>query len=353
MYYAFSSALLLPFLLLVWFRRRLRLAQALLVLYTFGLLFWLSAGFDWGVFPERPFTPPPPDMCWNLADTTDLLGNQATRQTWTFRGRSVNRLKNPGRLRIVALGTSSTFGTGLLARESPYPAVLEERLAEALDQPVEVINAGFTGYHSFQLMILLTQVLVELSPDLVLFYYGQNEGAGNEVKRYYAQAARIKERAGCRTPACLRWAIGHGVAHPVWLRLGATLDKFGLYRRLRNDIMRRLNRHPRGVEADDGRPEQPPHSAAILQAMIAAATERDFLLVLIPELRRDGSPANPGYRDLMAHVADGRRVFFLELLPPFTPRSECFIDDIHPTAAGHRELGSLLAAKLLEQPWLH
>jgi len=352
LYNVLSLILLLAFGALVWFRRRLRMAQILLVLSSFGLLFWFSAGFDWRVFDERPYATPPPDQCWNLAETTDLLDNQAARQTWTFRGREVNRHKAPDGLRIVALGTSSTFGSGLLASEPPYPAVLEQRLREATGRRIEVINAGFTGYHSFQLMILLTQVLVELSPDLVLFYYGRNEGSGNEVKRYYEQAARIKERAACRTPACLRWAIGHGVAHPVWLRLGAALEKMGLYRRLRNDIMRHLHRHPRGIEPDDGRPELQPHSEEILQRMTVAAAEHGFTLVLIPELQRDGSPANPGYRELMQRAADNHRVFFLEFTPPFAPPADCFLDDIHPTAAGHRQLGTLLAAKLLEQTWM-
>jgi hypothetical protein len=70
LYNVLSLILLLAFGALVWFRRRLRMAQILLVLSSFGLLFWFSAGFDWRVFDERPYATPPPDQCWNLAETT-------------------------------------------------------------------------------------------------------------------------------------------------------------------------------------------------------------------------------------------------------------------------------------------
>ncbi len=332
---------------LVWFRRRIRLAELTLPVATLGVLLWICAGFDWGVLDERPYPLPPPDQTWNIAEHTDLLGNQAGRNVWTFRGHEVRRQKQTA-LRIVALGSSSTFGTGLLARDLPYPVVLEQALRERHGLSVEVINAGLTGHHSFQLMLLLTQVATHLDPDIVIFYYGKNEGSGNEVKRYYHSAAAIKQAASCRTPACLRWAIAHGTANPILLRLGVALEKLGGYRWLRNRIMAWRHRYPAGIEPASPSTELPPSSAQILTQMAATSRADGFHLVLIPELCRTGAPVNPTYAALMREAADGERVVFLDPSEPFGHRPELFLDEIHPTAAGHAHLGRVLAAKLVE-----
>lgn len=341
-YAAVTVVWAVAWLLLVWFRRRIPYAQGLLVVATLSLLLWLSGGFDWGVFNEQPFDLPPPDRSWNIAEHTNLLNNQTTRDTWTFRDREVRRNKAPGTLRIVALGSSSTFGTGLYPWEDPYTRVLERRLADR----AEVINAGFTGYHSFQVMLLLTQVVVEMSPDVVLFYYGKNEGTGNETKRYHARAARIKQEAGCQTTACLSWAISHGTANPALLRLGAFLEGLGGYRWLRNLVMRYRSLYPAGIEPTPHDRELPPDSREILRTMTATAATRGFRLVLIPELSREGGAVNGDYARLMAEAADGRQVVFLDLGAAFGRHRELFQDEIHPTAAGHQRLGEVLADAL-------
>jgi lysophospholipase L1-like esterase len=345
LFYAVTAAWAAAWLALVWFRQHIRFAEPILIAATLGLLFWLSAGFDWGVFDERPFAVPPPDQTWNIADHTDLLGNQATRDRWVFHHRPVTRDKR-GAFRVVTLGTSSTFGSGLLARDLPYPRVLESRLRQLADAPVQVVNAGLTGYHSFQLMLLDTQVLTHLAPDLTIFYYGANEGSGNEVKRYYAAAAAIKQAANCQTPDCLRWAIAHGTSAPLALRVGVWLERFGGYRFLRNTIMRQRQLFPAGIEPATQDTELPPHSAEILALIAEAARAKKTPLVLVPELAAAGGPVNPDYAALMRDAAtDG--VHFLDLSADFGVHPELFLDQIHPTAAGHRVLGKLLVERLV------
>ncbi len=85
--------------------------------------------------------------------------------------------KEPGTLRVVALGGSTTAGF-------PYhwyygfPARLEDRLAVMLPgRRVEVANLGLTATNSYTLWTLAEPV-VEQRPDAVVIYAGQNEYYG-------------------------------------------------------------------------------------------------------------------------------------------------------------------------------
>jgi lysophospholipase L1-like esterase len=77
-----------------------------------------------------------------------------------------------GRLRIVCLGGSTTYGQGVRSSET-WPAVLERVLQrEAI--PAEVINGGVPGYGSHQILLRYRRDIARLRPDVVLFYEGWN-----------------------------------------------------------------------------------------------------------------------------------------------------------------------------------
>ncbi len=75
----------------------------------------------------------------------------------------------PGRLRILAIGDSFTFGYGCTAAEA-YPSVIEARLRDALGPDrIEVINAGFAAcnYPDTYYLFLKERGLA-LDPDLIV-----------------------------------------------------------------------------------------------------------------------------------------------------------------------------------------
>jgi len=80
--------------------------------------------------------------------------------------------KSRGRLRIVCLGGSTTFGHGVRPTEA-WPAVLEAILRQK-GIPAEVINAGVPGYGSRQILLRYRREIAQLRPDYVLFYEGWN-----------------------------------------------------------------------------------------------------------------------------------------------------------------------------------
>jgi lysophospholipase L1-like esterase len=107
-----------------------------------------------------------------------------------FRSRDFGT-RAPGRVRIVALGDSSTFGWGVEANE-----VYTERLREALErragappEGVEVLNLGVPGYSTFQGLVLLERTALPLEPDLVTWSFLSNDGAltGEADRAAYAR----------------------------------------------------------------------------------------------------------------------------------------------------------------------
>lgn len=87
-----------------------------------------------------------------------------------FIGPVIGLEKPPGCLRIAAVGDSCTYWG------SPtYPERLREILAERLDRPVEVLNAGVAGYSTYQGKKRLEYDVLPYRPDIVVIYFGWND----------------------------------------------------------------------------------------------------------------------------------------------------------------------------------
>ena len=93
-----------------------------------------------------------------------------------FRGPEIPSRKRRA-FRIVALGTSTTFGITVAASDRTWPDVLQERIARELDcdRPIEVINAGVPGWSLANQISRLHVDIFPLEPDLLLSYHGSND----------------------------------------------------------------------------------------------------------------------------------------------------------------------------------
>ena len=124
------------------------------------------------------------------------LDDQGIRVTINSRGlRSpeVATAKTPGRLRILALGDSVTYGYGVLEREA-YPRVLERELRDR-GVDAEVVNAGITGYSTYQGWYSLEHDLLDLEPDVVLFAFMNNDRWDSRGKVHDAAGMRKEYEA--------------------------------------------------------------------------------------------------------------------------------------------------------------
>jgi lysophospholipase L1-like esterase len=78
-------------------------------------------------------------------------------------------------LKIVAIGSSSTFGTGASSPDKSYPSRLEAELkAQLPGVPVTVLNKGIGGEEAPQMIARFDADVFEEAPDLVLWQVGSN-----------------------------------------------------------------------------------------------------------------------------------------------------------------------------------
>lgn len=87
-----------------------------------------------------------------------------------YRGPEISLPKPPGVFRIVALGNSTTWGSGLEAAET-YPMQLQTILREQYGYTqVEVVNAGIPGGTTWYSLVDLAFRVLEIQPNLVIVY---------------------------------------------------------------------------------------------------------------------------------------------------------------------------------------
>lgn len=92
-----------------------------------------------------------------------------------YRGPEIDIPKLEGVFRIVALGGSTTYSSATPAEEA-YPTQLQTILRDEYGyQNVEVINAGFLFYSSWETLVNFEFRVLELQPDMIILYDSVND----------------------------------------------------------------------------------------------------------------------------------------------------------------------------------
>lgn len=116
---------------------------------------------------------------------------QRSINSFGFRGPEVTKAKPEGVYRIVCLGGSSTYGHTPSSDATTWPARLQYWLNHpevGVDRPVEVLNAGCSGWSTFESATNLATRMIEFEPDLVIVYHTINDARcalwlrGGEIK---------------------------------------------------------------------------------------------------------------------------------------------------------------------------
>jgi lysophospholipase L1-like esterase len=109
----------------------------------------------------------------NIRYTTDQ-GAEFWINSKGFVGPEFDDRPAPGVYRIIALGDSCTFATGIW--RIGYASQLERRLNdESRGRRFEVINAGIEGYNSTFALARIREELLRYGPNLVIIYVGWND----------------------------------------------------------------------------------------------------------------------------------------------------------------------------------
>jgi len=104
-----------------------------------------------------------------------ITGAHATTNARGYRGPVVSVPKPERTIRVVLLGGSTTFGWGVNDGQTIDAHMREMLEAQRLGPDVEVVNLGFDGYDSYQLLERLRSDGLALEPDFIIVNSGVND----------------------------------------------------------------------------------------------------------------------------------------------------------------------------------
>jgi lysophospholipase L1-like esterase len=242
-----------------------------------------------------------------------------------FRGAPVDVVKPDGRLRVVALGDSNTFGWDV-DEGANWPSQLEELLRAKLPD-VEVINAGVWGYSSFQ-GVRRFRELIALAPDVVLVSFGANDA--HQVTVADADYARRHNRVEALTRATRRWRLAQLLVQGWDGVATVTASSSGLRPRVS------LSEYETN-----------------LREMISTGRPSGIGVVLLtrPFVGTSTDPASwkahaPRYNAATETVARAEGVPLIDLYAAFSNRPELFDDESHFGVEGHRAAAEVIAPEI-------
>lgn len=260
-----------------------------------------------------------------------------------LRSPEIERQKPAGTTRILVLGDSVAFGWGLRG-EDTFASQLASLLATVYpDQRFEVINAGVSGYGTWQELQWLKQAGVALEPDVVIVQAHLNDAADN-----------------------------------LWGTLGQDVDDSWL---TRVSMLARLVNRVTGSQLPDASPDEPcqrdwrigtdevcwQRTEALLTQLKTVARDAGAEVVLMPSPMRwqvepngrdQRSWVDKGrYQDVLADYALLNGWLFADPLPAVQSAYQSsgqsqFLDVGHPDEAGQRIIAQELFRVLSQEQTL-
>jgi lysophospholipase L1-like esterase len=256
-------------------------------------------------------------------------------------------------VRIACLGGSSTYGTCVGPADS-YPAQLEQALARngAGAGPYEVINAGLAGYSTYNLAGLLSFRVVDLKPDVCIFYTGFND-AWNRLhfagfKPDGSHAMKAWDYPDLKTP---------------WWRSSALLDSVATASGNRHISIPHIHmicwRPMSGKPADNLRNSSSEPFRRNLQTLIhicrghgitpvVCTQATDFTNHPVPGFESEWPLAMEETESIVRSVAAEQGVELIDIRAAMGDKKEYFADCLHMNEQGNAERARIIADHLRE-----
>ena len=131
---------------------------------------------------------------------------QTSHNSLGYRNEEFPLEKPTGVFRIVALGGSSTYDVSIKDNDETFTAQLEKLLKEEYGyRDVQVINAGVSGYNSWEILVNLEFRVLDLDPDLVIIYEGTNDVHARMVEPSAYRGDDLGRRQAWQAPRVAIW----------------------------------------------------------------------------------------------------------------------------------------------------
>ncbi len=267
-------------------------------------------------------------------------GVQVDINSLGLRGPEPTLPKPPGTRRILAVGDSSVYGFGV-PLDDAFVSVMAQAMGGS-EADIEGLPAAIPGYSTLQLLNLLELRALRLEPDLLVIAAIWSDNATAAV-----EDAELMNRYRTYDRGIGRSALARLIHWEIAVQRG-------------EQAANRADYSLRAPHPDGALQRVPLHRYhGNLMALAALAQEHGAavaFLVLPHPSDLPGAGPNPSsfheYRDVMRYVA-------AELEAPIVhgdtvfgesghDRDTLFIDNIHPSATGHRLLGQALAEALTD-----
>ncbi len=277
-----------------------------------------------------------------------------------FRGEEITVPKPAGRFRIAVLGGSGTYTIKVPDYRQSFPAQLEKQLREHYGRAnVEVINAGVGGYNSWETLINLQFRVLDLQPDLVIFYDAINDVHARIVPPATYRGDNSGLRRQWQKPRQALWE------HSVLLRLlnqrlhFAPLRYVGLERYVNTagSYMNLESHSPDTVPLIDVNP--PTFFRRNIENMIAVARQQKVGFVLstwasspmaddyvtLPQFQRGAAEHN----EILKAIAAEQKTPLLDLAAVMPQDAQYWADGRHVNEAGALKKAEFFAKFLTDQ----
>ncbi|MGH0031275.1 MAG: alginate O-acetyltransferase AlgX-related protein [Myxococcota bacterium] len=299
-----------------------------------------------------------------------------------FRSPEIDPARPAGRTRVLAVGDSFVYGTGV-ENEEAYPAVLE-----ALEPSLQVVNLGVPAYSGAEELVQLREEIGVWKPDVVVAAYFWNDLFGAYPGRYLQFELRDDGELFLNPPDPptedhpafephrrkheKRERRYHFVARNsyLWRLLSDRLKVLGfVLKEWRRELFPRDEDAPPPPEEDRSQ-EEPAWrlSLALLREMSRVANDHGarFLVLIVPDQAQVEPDATvlglpPFVLDVQERVVDFARregIAVLDPLPALKERRQAtgepfyHPNDRHWNATGHRQVAELLLRELRRRGWV-
>jgi lysophospholipase L1-like esterase len=277
-----------------------------------------------------------PDLFWRLQPNTPDL--QIRTDTGLFQDVATNSMGlrddeitalAPGTQRLLCLGDSTTYGSGVVRAEA-WPEVL----ARELGAPVDVVNAGVPGYTAFQCARWLEREGLALEPDIVLVTAGFNDARSWDGRSDEDQAAAMQsEMSGLR--GLINSSRAVQLVRETWRALAGE-----------------SNIDPTLVERSDPRLSPARYRywlGRIADAATGAGARVAFILWPIgANLARPGDPGWTDHQRALRDFCAERQLLLIDPLDALVPLG----DGVHITPAGNAAVAGVVATTLHDAGWV-